>query len=109
MSGWGITKFNDTTPSILQYARSTILSNKDCIKIKPFQSVIKDTHLCLSSRGKVSSCDGDSGGPLVVKGVQVGIISFTIQECKISKPSVFTRISKYLDWIEANSDWRRKI
>lgn len=108
MSGWGMTRYNESIPSILQYAESTILSNKECLDIKPFQKVIRDTHLCLSSRGKVSSCDGDSGGPLVVHNVQVGIVSFTIKECKLSKPSVFTRISKYLDWIEDNSDWKRK-
>ncbi|XP_044764192.1 chymotrypsin-like [Coccinella septempunctata] len=108
LSGWGMTKYNDTIPSTLQYATSTILSNKDCRKIEPFGKVIEDTHLCLSSRGRISSCDGDSGGPLVVEGVQVGVVSFTIKQCKLTKPSVFTRVSKYLDWIEANSDWNRK-
>lgn len=48
---------------------------------------------------------GDWGGPLIVYGVDgkptlVGIASFGFG-CRLSVPSAFTRVSSYLDWIEA--------
>ena len=56
------------------------------------------------------SCGGDSGGPLMVKNKQsdksdktevIGVLSNGVAECDSSKPAVFTRVSKYLDWINA--------
>ncbi|KAL3270796.1 hypothetical protein HHI36_021319 [Cryptolaemus montrouzieri] len=104
VSGWGITKYNQTISNVLEYAKSIILSNEECKKIHPFDRVIQDTHLCLSGAGRISSCQGDSGGPLVVKGVQVGIVSFSMKKCNTTTPSVFTRVSKYLKWIREISD-----
>ena len=37
----------------------------------------------------------------------IGLVSFGLEECEVSFPSVFTRISFYLDWIDSyvkNSD-----
>uniref|UniRef100_A0A8C4RJE7 Peptidase S1 domain-containing protein n=1 Tax=Erpetoichthys calabaricus TaxID=27687 RepID=A0A8C4RJE7_ERPCA len=57
-----------------------------------------------------SICQGDSGGPLACPSsfnrklweVQ-GIASFTENGCMVEKkPSVFTRVSFYIDWIEDN-------
>lgn len=41
---------------------------------------------------------GDSGGPLVADGVQIGIVSFG-SPCARGVPDVFTRVYRYLDWI----------
>ena len=46
---------------------------------------------------------GDSGGPLVCHNghewVQVGVASFTSASRPGEVPGVFTRVSKYVDWI----------
>lgn len=52
---------------------------------------------------------GDSGGPLVVEEggmkVQVGLVSFSVGfGCQLGWPTVHTRISKYLGWIESHTD-----
>ncbi|PIX68646.1 hypothetical protein COZ40_02180 [Candidatus Roizmanbacteria bacterium CG_4_10_14_3_um_filter_39_13] len=55
--------------------------------------------------GGVGSCDGDSGGPLITwngkKWVQIGISSliwgYYCGEAR--SPSIFTRVSAYVDWI----------
>jgi len=50
---------------------------------------------------------GDSGGPLVQttgnKATQIGIVSFSIPCAVYGYPDVFTKVSKYIDWINQNS------
>ena len=71
--------------------------------------------LCAGNlRGGKSICVGDSGGPLVCTisdkpnyNVLVGIISFGTQICAMRDyPTVFTRISAYIGWIEARTTAR---
>uniref|UniRef100_A0A3B3ZGA3 Peptidase S1 domain-containing protein n=1 Tax=Periophthalmus magnuspinnatus TaxID=409849 RepID=A0A3B3ZGA3_9GOBI len=55
-----------------------------------------------------SACQGDSGGPFTCESATSswevhGIVSFGPQGCiKDKKPSVFTRVSAFSDWIEQN-------
>nr|CAH7724589.1 unnamed protein product [Callosobruchus chinensis] len=109
VAGWGITKNGQTTITpLLRYIDAAIMSNRACRLVDvSYRTIIGATHLCLSgtsTRGKIGTCGGDSGGPLSVNGVQVGIVSFGTAECGIGKPSVFTRVSEYKDWIANNSD-----
>lgn len=51
---------------------------------------------------------GDSGGPFSLsrngQNIQVGIVSFGLSlGCELGWPTVFTRVTSYLDWIESNS------
>jgi len=107
VAGWGLTKTSQkgVTP-VLQYIRSPVMSNDDCKKVdKDYDAIIKNTLLCLSpGTAKLGTCQGDSGGPLAVNGVQVGIVSFGAADCESGKPSVFTRLTAYSDWIAKNSD-----
>jgi hypothetical protein len=53
----------------------------------------------------VGACNGDSGGPLVgfvgsKKPVLLGIVSYGEGDC-LESPTIFTRVSAYLDWIIA--------
>lgn len=58
----------------------------------------------ISGNGPRRTCNGDSGGALAVLGVQVGVVSFGNTDCTLEEPSVFVRVSKYTDWLKANSD-----
>jgi secreted trypsin-like serine protease len=62
-----------------------------------------DDPLCAGAVGK-GPCHGDSGGPLVVKFrkryVQVGIVSYARNCGDPALYAVFTRVSKYIDWIK---------
>jgi len=64
------------------------------------------TQICAGQRGH-SSCRGDSGGPLQSrvngKVYHTGIVSFGPQTCANGDPAVYTRVSAYRDWIDANT------
>nr|XP_046272125.1 chymotrypsin-C-like [Scatophagus argus] len=57
-----------------------------------------------------SACQGDSGGPFACKAAGAdtnwevhGIVSFGPQGCiRDKKPSVFTRVAAFSDWIDHN-------
>jgi secreted trypsin-like serine protease len=57
----------------------------------------------------MDTCQGDSGGPLEVKlyayhkliPFVVGITSFGSAACGSEMPSVYTRVSSYVHWIES--------
>ncbi|KAJ8972754.1 hypothetical protein NQ314_000046 [Rhamnusium bicolor] len=108
IAGWGRT-YNDqdgVTP-ILRYVISNILTNDECKSIDPYAGVIQPTHLCLSGYSgtrNVGSCNGDSGGPLSSNGIQIGVVSFGYNDCEAGKPSVFTRLTEFKDWIRQHSD-----
>lgn len=48
----------------------------------------------------VATCTGDSGSPLVQEGVVVGVVSWGIVPCGYpGAPSVYTRVSSFVDFI----------
>ncbi|ERL95882.1 hypothetical protein D910_00526 [Dendroctonus ponderosae] len=104
--GWGKTTDSQVgTTDVLRYETSIILSNDDCKNVDSnYDEEIKNTHLCLAGDGIKSICKGDSGGPLVADNVQVGITSFSYRSCEAGKPSVFTRVTEFTQWIQENSD-----
>jgi secreted trypsin-like serine protease len=59
--------------------------------------------------GTSNACYGDSGGPLMMMDSQgrwnvVGITSFGLGGCaQEGVPTVYTRVDKYLDWINSNT------
>ena len=60
---------------------------------------------------KANSCQGDSGGPLVCEGsfgesseerwYLFGITSFGAFDCSSYTSSVYTKVSTYIDWVNA--------
>ncbi|KAM4794898.1 chymotrypsin-like elastase family member 1 [Rhinophrynus dorsalis] len=105
VTGWGRTSTNGSLPSILQQAPLPVVSHSICSSSSYWGSTVKSTMVCAGGDGRTASCNGDSGGPLncAVNGVyQVhGITSFgSSLGCNTyQKPSVFTRVSAYIAWI----------
>ncbi|KAK9720325.1 Trypsin [Popillia japonica] len=103
VSGWGI--YSDeagTLSPVLRAVDVYVMTNSDC---NDLLGVIQPSHVCIAGTGGVGSCGGDSGGPFVVGDKLIGQVSFgVVLGCELGWPSVFTRITSFLDWIEANSD-----
>lgn len=107
-SGWG--KITDSATSItdlLRYIEAPIMSNSVCGRY--YFGSVKASNICIRTKTThKSTCNGDSGGPLAVHDeegpLQVGLTSYGIAlGCEVGFPGVFTRITSFVDWIEAKT------
>uniref|UniRef100_T1JDJ8 CLIP domain-containing serine protease n=1 Tax=Strigamia maritima TaxID=126957 RepID=T1JDJ8_STRMM len=113
--GWGTTGFEKAASPYLQYVPLPIQPLAVCEKA--FQKY-NATHPIIPSQlcgglltGRKDACQGDSGGPLVlsdphIKGspwTLVGIVSYGFKCAEVGFPGIYTRVTAFLDWIEANT------
>ncbi|KAK0181221.1 hypothetical protein PV327_003523 [Microctonus hyperodae] len=104
VSGWGRLWQNGPSMSILQKAQVFIASQEYCENINAKEGLtVHSSHICaIAHTTETGSCHGDSGGPLTVDGKLVGLVSWGV-ECGSTKyPTVYTRVSEYLNWIDEN-------
>ncbi|XP_049540826.1 brachyurin-like [Anopheles darlingi] len=110
VSGFGRTSDASTAVSpVVRFVTNPVMTNADCIA-RWNTALIQAQNVCLNGANGRSSCNGDSGGPLTVQdggaSLQIGIVSFgSAGGCAIGMPSVYARVSHFLGWIEANSDF----
>ncbi|XP_067644250.1 collagenase-like [Eurosta solidaginis] len=108
-SGWGRTSDTSTSCSpVLQFANLKVIPNEVCAE--EYGSIkIGSGMVCTSTVNRIGICVGDSGGPLVLASSkrQIGIISFYSHKgCESDSPAGHTRVTSYLDWIQANTGLR---
>ncbi|XP_072022814.1 ovochymase-like [Amphiura filiformis] len=102
--GWGRLSEGGVFPSGLQVATVPLLLPSQCNVYVP---EVTDNMLCAGRpEGGVDSCQGDSGGPLLCvdeldRWYIVGITSFGSGCARPNSPGVYTRISKYHDFINS--------
>uniref|UniRef100_A0A8C5KEP8 pancreatic elastase II n=2 Tax=Jaculus jaculus TaxID=51337 RepID=A0A8C5KEP8_JACJA len=108
VTGWGRLQTNGASPDILQQGRLLVVDFATCSSPTWWGSSVKTNMVCAGGDGVISSCNGDSGGPLNCQASngqwQVhGIVSFgSTLGCNYPrKPSVFTRVSNYISWINS--------
>ncbi|XP_035790059.1 brachyurin-like [Anopheles albimanus] len=110
VSGWGALGQNaqEILPlNSLRRVNGSIISNTACNL--QFFGGISDDHVCIATSNG-SPCQGDQGGPLTVQDADggqtvIGIHSFISNlGCDLEWPAVFSRVTRFLAWIEANSD-----
>ncbi|CAN0005160.1 unnamed protein product [Bubo scandiacus] len=105
ITGWGLTRTNGQLSSVLLQAYLPVVDYQICSSPSYWGSTVKPTMVCAGGDGVRSGCQGDSGGPLhcAVNGqYQVhGVTSFVSSlGCNVArKPTVFTRVSAYISWI----------
>uniref|UniRef100_A0A8C7H9K8 Chymotrypsin-like elastase family member 2A n=1 Tax=Oncorhynchus kisutch TaxID=8019 RepID=A0A8C7H9K8_ONCKI len=107
ITGWGRLTTGGPTPDTLQQALMPVVDHNTCTQSDWWGVSIRRSMVCAGGDGVVGGCNGDSGGPLNCKnsvGVWEvhGIASFVSgQGCNyIKKPTVFTRVSDYNEWID---------
>ncbi|XP_064347064.1 chymotrypsin-like elastase family member 1 isoform X1 [Camelus dromedarius] len=105
ITGWGRTKTNGQLAQTLQQAYLPVVDYATCSSSSYWGSTVKNTMVCAGGDGVRAGCQGDSGGPLncLVNGQYSvhGVTSFVSSlGCNVSKkPTVFTRVSAYISWI----------
>ncbi|NP_001166089.1 serine protease 72 precursor [Nasonia vitripennis] len=105
VSGYGHLYQNGPTPKDLQKVGVLIADQQYCNNVyTKLGEKVHETHICAHDPVvEHGSCQGDSGGPLTVDGVLVGLVSWALGCAQVNYPTVFTRVSEYIDWIERNS------
>ncbi|XP_074645397.1 chymotrypsinogen 2-like [Tubulanus polymorphus] len=106
VTGWGETKSTQNRAQ-LQQVQGPLIPNEECDvgwRALYKRPVILENHICFG-RGYIGSCQGDSGGPVQCRKegrVELaGVVSFGHAVCNHpGYPSVSTRVSKYIDWIQ---------
>ncbi|XP_058065998.1 brachyurin-like [Anopheles bellator] len=109
ISGWGQTGSSTGEPvpvRRLLYFRARVITNTSCLVSFPLY--LRSSNICTST-DTGAACVGDEGGPVTVtengQTFLIGVHSYSFSRgCERGWPSVHTRITDYLDWIESNSD-----
>uniref|UniRef100_A0A671RSB5 trypsin n=1 Tax=Sinocyclocheilus anshuiensis TaxID=1608454 RepID=A0A671RSB5_9TELE len=104
ISGWGATETSEYGSVHLLDAQVLLISQEACSSNKVYASLLDDGMFCAGYlKGGVDSCQGDSGGPLTCERNEThyiyGIVSWGDNCGEKNKPGVYTRVLKYLDWI----------
>jgi len=102
--GWGMTEEGRGSP-VLKDTDTNWIQPKSCIW--NMYGMATDNQMCFIDSGYMNTaggaCNGDSGGPAVCGGYLVGLTSFGQNGCHVRYPQVYTRVSRYMDWIKANA------
>uniref|UniRef100_A0A8B9JJQ9 pancreatic elastase n=1 Tax=Astyanax mexicanus TaxID=7994 RepID=A0A8B9JJQ9_ASTMX len=108
-TGWGTTQTGGLLSAQLRQAYLPSVDYATCSSSTWWGSVAKSNMICAGGTGAASICTADGGGPLncLVGGRYVvhGLSSFVSSlGCNVVyKPSVFTRVSAYLTWVQSVS------
>ncbi|XP_061225493.1 chymotrypsin-C-like [Neopsephotus bourkii] len=105
VTGWGRLWTNGPLADVLQQALLPVVDYETCSQRSWWGTYVLPSMICAGGDGVISSCNGDSGGPLNCpfegRWEVAGIVSFgSGLGCNtLRKPTVFTRVSAYIDWI----------
>ncbi|XP_030559374.1 trypsin-1 isoform X1 [Drosophila novamexicana] len=110
VTGWGALSEGGPISDTLQEVEVPILSQQECRDTNYGTAKITDNMICAGyvEQGGKDSCQGDSGGPMHVIGARqtyqlAGIVSWGEGCAKPRSPGVYTRVSNFNEWIEANT------
>ncbi|KAI4499079.1 hypothetical protein M0802_005945 [Mischocyttarus mexicanus] len=103
--GWGRTSEGGMLPGKVHEVQVPVWSLTQCRKMKYRANRITNNMIC-AGKGTQDSCQGDSGGPLLVYESDrleiAGIVSWGVGCGRPGYPGVYTRVAKYLNWINTN-------
>ncbi|XP_026161896.1 elastase-1-like [Mastacembelus armatus] len=108
ITGWGLTQTGGQLSAVLKQAYLPIVDDQTCSSPQWWGSTVKTSMVCAGG-GSNSGCQGDSGGPLNCnvggRWFVHGVASFVSSlGCNIyRKPTVFSRVSAYISWMNSVS------
>ncbi|XP_031710957.1 uncharacterized protein prss56 isoform X1 [Anarrhichthys ocellatus] len=107
VAGWGSLYEDGPSANVVMEAKVPLLPQSTC-KSTLGKELVTNTMLCAGYlSGGIDSCQGDSGGPLIYQDrisgrFQLhGITSWGDGCGEKGKPGVYTRVSAFSDWIQA--------
>jgi secreted trypsin-like serine protease len=108
ITGWGTLSSGGSSPTTLQEAKVTVLSNKACKNTGYDTSEIHKSMICAQGTngngGITDACQGDSGGPLVCNNqgawTVFGATSWGYGCASQNYPGIWARVHETLDWID---------
>ncbi|XP_075882860.1 suppressor of tumorigenicity 14 protein homolog isoform X2 [Nelusetta ayraudi] len=107
ITGWGAVREGSQRASVLQKAEVRIINSTVCKSL--MSDEVTDGMLCAGVlKGGVDACQGDSGGPLSITSPSgrvflAGVVSWGDGCARRNKPGIYTRTTRYRDWIRENS------
>ncbi|XP_046602863.1 venom protease-like isoform X1 [Neodiprion virginianus] len=117
LTGWGDVKSDGKASPLLHKVEINVISNSQCNdryrdalktsrNIRALPRGIIDSQMCAKDRfGGRDACEGDSGGPIVRhdgrRRIVVGIVSSGLGCGERDHPGIYTRVSRYTDWIRS--------
>ncbi|OAD54219.1 Trypsin-7, partial [Eufriesea mexicana] len=102
VSGFGTLTYEGEKTNLLHWVNIEVADQAYCNRM--YKNVIHDSQLCAYDPVVIKGhCNGDSGGPLMVNGKLHGIVSWSMDCANIVYPSVYTRVSSYLNWIKEHA------
>ncbi|XP_039513569.1 uncharacterized protein LOC120468973 [Pimephales promelas] len=107
ITGWGDISEGVSLPSpnVLQEVKVPIIGNRQCNCLYGVGNITENMICAGLLEGGKDSCQGDSGGPMVSRQssvwVQSGVVSFGIGCARPEYPGVYTRVSRYQEWISS--------
>ncbi|CAG4988582.1 unnamed protein product [Colias eurytheme] len=107
-AGWGTTRFNGPSASILQDVTIYVINNELCatryLEYYGSEYVTKNM-ICagILDVGGKDACQGDSGGPLYSGDVIVGVVSWGHGCANETYPGVSASVASYSDWVVATA------
>lgn len=106
VTGWGRLSTSGALADILQQALLPVVGHDICSQPEWWSVLATEKMVCAGGDGITAGCNGDSGGPLNCQNPDGswdvhGVVSFgSGQGCNVlQKPTVFTKVSSYIDWI----------
>lgn len=102
VSGWGRRGENGPTSHLLRRLKVPRIRTQQCVEESGV--VLTENMFCAGYiEGQQDSCKGDSGGPLVTEYKKtvflLGIVSWGKGCARPGNYGIYTRVSKYLEWI----------
>jgi len=94
--------------AVLRQVVVPVVPQTDCAQPAYYGSYVTENMLCAGyAAGGRDACHGDSGGPLACR-VQGrwslhGVVSFGRGCAEPRKPGVYTRVTKFVDWIRLHT------
>ncbi|XP_044019325.1 transmembrane protease serine 9-like [Aphidius gifuensis] len=108
-TGWGTLREDGKPTCLLQEVEVPVMSLQECRNTSYNSKMISDNMLCAGYKeGKKDSCQGDSGGPLIAERLDkkyelIGVVSWGNGCAREGYPGVYTRVTKFLDWLKTNA------